>query len=203
MDEIGTAYLVMVGTLFLLLAGAVAATAWRTHDRWLGAAGRRLVPGGAFRSAGVTTPPRRQLRRFVVLSVAGLMIAWSFVTFFFFAPAGALASLMSISGAFAGSGGWFYGVLWLASLDALPLTILTIAAAFLLVSRSDQAARLGTYAAIWGAVHHAALIALGLGFSLSTPFGEEAGAFTAVAAALGLALSALSATAALLTRRDV
>ncbi|MBX3275392.1 MAG: hypothetical protein KF729_34315 [Sandaracinaceae bacterium] len=203
MDEIGTAYLVMVGTLSLLLAGAAVATAWMTHERWLGAPGRRLLQGGAFRSAGVTTPPRRQVRRFVVLGAAGLMIAWSLLTFFFFAPAGMLAALVATAGELGVTRAWFWRVLGVAALDALPLTILTIAAAFLLVSRSDQAARLGTYAAIWGAVHHAALIALGLGYELSSSVGEGLGVFTAVAAALGLALSALSATAALLTRRDV
>ena len=203
MQDLGAVYVVMVGVLFLMLAGAAIATAWVTHERWLGPPGRRFVQGGAFRSAGVTSPPRRQLRRFVVLGAAGLMIAWSLVTFFFFAPAGGLAALMGVSGAFGTTKSWFWTMLGLAALDALPLTILTVAAAFLLVSRNDQAARLGTIAAIWGAAHHAALIAFGLGYELTTAFAEGLGVFTAVAAALGLALSALSATAALLTRRDV
>lgn len=208
MDEpamIGYLYLFGAFATFALLAVAAGVLAWASRDRWIGRAGRKAVmAGGAFRSAEVTTDPRRQHRRWLVLATAVLTLGWAIVTFFFFAPAGAIGSLLlGVADIASRDGRGFWLALGAASLNAIPLTIAMVVSALLLVQRSEQASKVGVGAAIYSATHHGALIVLGLLYAAFSRLDEELAWFTVIAASPGLLLAAMTAASALLTRRDV
>lgn len=206
-DSIALLYLLTALSALVVLVICACAAAWATRDRWMGRSGRRAVAAGAFRSAVVTTDRERQHRRWLVLATAILSLGWAILTFFFFAPAGAIGGLF-LGLVELGTGQddrFFWLSLGAASLSALPLTIAIVVSALLLVQRSEEAPRIGAGTAIYSAVHHGALVLLGLGYAVLAPGPSLDGLaeFTAAAAAPGLLLAAMMATSALLARRDV
>lgn len=208
MDEpeaIGYLYLLAAFAVFVVLAIAAGVLAWVSKDRWMGATGRRVVAaGGAFRATEVTTDPKRQHRRWLVLATAVLSMGWAILTFFFFAPAGAIGSLlMGVVDIASRDGRGFWLALGVAAIDAIPLTIALVVSSLLLVQRSELGSRVGIGTAIYSATHHGALIVLGILYAVFSDLGEGLAQLTAVAAAPGLLLAGMTATSALLARRDV
>jgi len=201
MEAIGLFYVTLaIATVAALLVG-VGGIAWSSRDRWFGPAGTAVVGGGAFRTAPISTAPRRQARRWVVLAVAVLSVLWAALTLFAFIPAGALAGLLGLIGSGEGdadSGLWIG--LGLAALAGLPVVLSLVLNALLAVRRDERAPRLGYATATLVALHHAMLVIVGLctlGGSL-----EEIGTFTAIAASPGLALASLIALGAHLAGRE-
>lgn len=198
-------YVIGALVMFLALTGAAAAIAWTARDRWVGEPGKRAVAGGAFRSAVVSTSPRRQARGWFVLGTAVLGIAWAILTFFFFAPAGAIGGLF-VGVAELGAGDLergFWLTLGFASLSAVPLTIALVVNGLVMVQRSDSASRVGMGTAAYTALHHGVLVAVGIAYTFGPDVSNEVAPFTAIAAAPGLVLAAMIAASALLARQDV
>ncbi|MCB9595846.1 MAG: hypothetical protein H6719_24205 [Sandaracinaceae bacterium] len=198
-------YMLAALTLFVALTGAATAIAWTARDRWIGEPGKRAVAGGAFRSAVVSTSPRRQGRAWFVLGTAVLGIAWAILTFFFFAPAGALGGFLIGVGELgnAGHDRGFWLTLAFASISAIPLTVALVANGLVMVQRSDHASRVGMGTAAYAALHHGVLVAVGILYSFGDDVGDGLAPFTAIAASPGLVLAAMIAASALLARRDV
>ncbi|MEZ4337868.1 MAG: hypothetical protein R3B82_14715 [Sandaracinaceae bacterium] len=204
-ETIAYLYLLAAFGVFAVLAAAAGILAWVSNDRWMGATGRRVIQaGGAFRATEVTTDPKQQHRRWLVLGTAVLSMGWAILTFFFFAPAGALGSLiMGVFDIASRDGRGFWLALGAASIDAIPLTIALVISSLLLVQRSEQASKVGMGTAIYSAIHHGALVVVGILYAAFSNLEEGLAVFTVVAAVPGLLLAGLTATSALLARRDV
>lgn len=205
-------YLVVAGGAALGLSVTTIVFLVRYRHRWL-ARGEKVVQGeGAFRRAPAEGAPRVQARRWWLLPVAVSNVLWAVVTLFFLAPAGLLGCGMYLGPVMAtgdpGFGlvpvmnaGWeiaqriFWPTVGIATIDALPLAVLLVAASLMLTSRHRDASRLSRVAGLWSLAHHGALVLVGLLSMVLSPGSDPLGPMTIGLAGVGVlgALATLGA----------